>query len=821
LKYPIEIDIRELDESVINSTLSISKNMRIGLAAAIVALLAFVSFVRSLSVGFLSDDRQQLAYIYGYLHTQPLALLMNFTSAWMQEPVWGCHYRPLMLLPLVFDTAVWNLNPFGWHLTTIAIHVGCSVLVFFLAAELLKKLASSTGMLIPFLAATLFAVHPHHAEAVIWICGRVDSCATLFYLSSFLTFLYSLDAGNSRSKIYRLASLILCAGSLFTKEVGATLPVVLTWFALCVEVGRAKWSRALFSAFKVTRAYWVLLALYLICRTLSLGTLLGGYEGFGSVALNDVWLSGLFTWKFVSGIFLPVQLPQVQELGSVITLLNWFYGALTLILIARLVFFREHLLLRPSVFLLGWIVAGMAIVARVWYASSGLPGGRHFYLVSVPYCILFVLLFVPGQTKGKAEKRLKQLAAGVVSVYCLLFCALTLKTQDLWLDESKYEAAIESGIVKLAEQNPQAAGLVFVAAPMTHHHIGLYPSFANLQGCMKAPLCVPDLSTKIAALRSHFFNFDLVNKSELMKVLKEPNTIAFGFDGDKREICQIAPDYFDDPQDGRVLESTRELSPKLLSHEFNIATYSLGLDDSFRKGQFDCLEVTAVAPVSPNAEEANIVLSWNQNLDSMNRGILPLYKLNNGSNTLWRLDNADGFASILSSRLIADGKPHTYRFNVSEIASWILLAKPSDAQLLVSPGKTKFESVRFLNLQNEIPKLSAASTYWVREQSGRMAPKSSNALVLNYDATMLPGASYVMAEISRPFEYFDYFDSSFRQSVLSGRSMKKYSLDKLKGEMELWPDDFKKSGEYDVRIAAFDKDGKLLGYVSDPITLHI
>ncbi|MCC7530172.1 MAG: hypothetical protein IT342_16730 [Candidatus Melainabacteria bacterium] len=56
---------------------------------------------------------------------------------------------------------------------------------------------------------------------------------------------------------------------------------------------------------------------------------------------------------------------------------------------------------------------------------------------------------------------------------------------------------------------------------------------------------------------------------------------------------------------------------------------------------------------------------------------------------------------------------------------------------------------------------------------------------------------------------------------MSPNSMKKYSLEGLKGEMTLWSEDFTVKGEYDVRIAAFDKNGKLLGYVSDPVTIRI
>lgn len=806
------------------SALSIKSDKRTGLAAGILAVLAFVCFIPSLFVGFLSDDKQQVAYIYHYLHTQPLMLLQNFMSVWMQEPIWGLHYRPMMLLPLVFDTAVYNLNAVGSHATTIGIHVACTVLVFFLARALLRNLAQAAGIAVPFLAGALFAVHPLHAESVIWICGRVDAFCTLFYIAGFLTFILSLNGENTRARRLRILSLCLCFGSLFTKEVAATLPFIFTWYLICANTAQSEFSfenckQTIFAAFKTTRVYWFLFAVYLVCRSLALGTLYGGYEGFASVALNNIWLPGLLSWKYMRGVFFPVPLPQLQELGSAVTALYVLYASMFAVLVARISFFRDPALIRAMVFLSGWIIAGLALVARVWYAAGGLPGGRHFYLVSVPFCILFVLLFVPDTTKTKVEKKLKQLAIGIISVYCFLFGALTLKTHELWLDESKYEAAIESGILRVAQENPQASRLVFLAAPMTHHHLALYPSFANLQGCLKAPFFAPDLSEKIAALRAHFFNLDLVNSSELKKVLATPNTVVFGWDGDKREIVRVAADYF-----GNEVESSsavKDVKLKLESHVDNIATYLIEVDRGFKKGLYDCLEVTAVTPIMSSDEKAAIVLSWNERADSINNGVLPLYQLANGNRSLWRLDDADGFASQLPVFLEPDGKPHKYRFNLSEIASWILLADPHQLKLMVGPGKTKIESVRFLNLTAEIPKLYAPPERWSREQCGRMSPKTRESIILNFDATMIKGANHVMAEISRPFEYFEYFDPTFRQVVMSQRSMKKYSLEGLKGQMELWPDDFKVHGEYDVRVAAFDKDGKLLGYVSDPVTLHI
>ncbi len=805
------------------SALSIKHSRKSALAAVFLAVLAFACFAPSLFVGFLSDDGSQYVYISNYLRTQPLLLLKNFASCWMQEPLWGLHYRPMMLLPLVFDVLVWNHNTIGWHLTCLTIHAACTVLMFFLARRLLRNLSGLDGIAIPFLAGALFAAHPLHAESVAWICGRVDSVCTLFYLSSFLTFLYSLDVGSSRAQSLRIISQCLCLAALLTKELGATLPVVLSWYMFCVQLKDVSWRQAVFASFKTTRVYWLLLLLYLIARSLSLGTLYGGYHGFGNVALDAIWLPGLLNWKLLKGVYFPISPSQMEELGVVMNALLCLHVTMALACAARFFFVRDWGIWKAALFLVGWLGIAFALVARVWYAAGGLPGGRHFYLVSVPFFILSVLFVVPSATKNAAQKKLRKFAIGVVAIYCFLLAALAVKGNEPWIAASRYETAIENGISDLAKKSPLAQRLLFVNVPTTFEHLPLYPTFINLQGCLKQPIYSAGLDEKIAALRAHIFNLDLINKSALAANLAETsNAIVFGWDADRSSTCIIPSDYFlPGNEQGGVEPRQMQLKPE--SGQPGSLTYFFPSDPSFKKGLFDCLEITASSVITSSGAgiEPLMLLSWKQDLNSRNRGVLTMYKTPEGASSCWRFDDTDGLASSLACYLEADGKPHKYRFQLSEIASWILFGKLSDMRLTVAPANTVIHSVRFLNLDNEIPKLHASPLHWTRQQNGTVVPKAKDALVLNFDATKIAGANYVMAEISKPFEYFDYFNSSYRQSSLSPKSMKKYSLEGLKGEMSLWNEDFKVAGEYDVRVAAFDKDGKLLGYVSDPVTIRM
>jgi hypothetical protein len=792
------------------------------LASAFLAILAFLSFSPTLFAGFISDDGQQYTYIYNYLHSKPWMLLQNFTSCWMQDPLWGLHYRPMMLFPLVFDVLVWNQNTIGWHITCLLIHCSCTVLTFLLARKLLTNLADYDGLSIPLLSAAVFATHPLHAESVAWICGRVDSVCTFFYLTAFVLFLHSLDSESEGGKVARVLSLCAFVAALLSKEVGVTIPAVLVWYTICSRLKVLPWAKAILLSLRETRIYWLVLGIYIVVRSIALGTLYGGYHGFSSMVLDSVWLTGLLSPRLLQGVFLPISSAQSVELDPVFRTLVGLYVALLLAAVARFARVRDWKIWRPVLFLSGWLLMAFAIVARVWYAAGDLPGGRHFYLVSVPLCILATLLLVPTLSNNLAEKKLQKCAIGIVSVFCVLLLSLSFKSSELWVDANRYEDALGKGIAELAGKHPTADRLVFLNPASTFEHLPLYPTFANLQGCLMPPLFPPDLHNKIATLRSNIFNLDLVNKSALEVNLQSPKTLAFGFDGDNREVCVVPSDYFSSvDQDQLRLSTDVKLQPETKTAD--VVVFSLKPAEAVKRGSIDCVEVVASCVITNknSAKEPSLSLTWIGNAEERKSGVLSEYRTQDGARSLWRVDDTDALASSLGCYIEADGKPHKYRFHLSEISSWVLFGRLSDLQLTVSPANTAITSVKLLNLENEIPKLHASPDKWNRRQNGTLVPKSNDSLVLNFDASKIVGASHVMAEISHPFEYYEYFNSTYRQDALSPRSLKKYALDGLKGEMELWREDFKVAGEYDVRVAAVDKDGKVIGYVSDPVTLSI
>ena len=85
-------------------------------------------------------------------------------------------YRPLQVASYVVDYSLWGLNPAGYHLTNILLHVGVAIALFYFLNLLFGSQKISLA------ASLLYAVHPAHTQAVSYILGRADILCALFLL---------------------------------------------------------------------------------------------------------------------------------------------------------------------------------------------------------------------------------------------------------------------------------------------------------------------------------------------------------------------------------------------------------------------------------------------------------------------------------------------------------------------------------------------------------------------------------------------------------------------------------------------------------------
>ena len=144
------------------------------LAALALGLLAGVSYLPAmLWGGFVWDD-----FIwYQSRAVQEWSGLGDIWS-WPSRIHREVHYWPLTYTTFWLEHKMWGLEPAGYHVVNVLLHLLNSLLVW----RLLLRLAVPGA----WVAAAVFALHPTHVESVAWIIERKDVLSGLFYLAAVL-----------------------------------------------------------------------------------------------------------------------------------------------------------------------------------------------------------------------------------------------------------------------------------------------------------------------------------------------------------------------------------------------------------------------------------------------------------------------------------------------------------------------------------------------------------------------------------------------------------------------------------------------------------
>jgi len=128
------------------------------------------------------------------------------------------NWHPLTWISLMSDFELFGLNPTGYHLTNLLLHIANSVLLFMAFMRMTKTLWSSAFV------AAVFALHPLHAESVAWIAERKDVLSALFWILTMWAYIGYVE--HSGAKRYLLVILFFAIG-LLAKPMLVTLPFVL------------------------------------------------------------------------------------------------------------------------------------------------------------------------------------------------------------------------------------------------------------------------------------------------------------------------------------------------------------------------------------------------------------------------------------------------------------------------------------------------------------------------------------------------------------------------------------------------------------------
>ncbi len=184
-------------------------------AALLIAVCVLITFGRTVEFDFVNYDDDVFVYrnplvANGLSGSGMMDVLTRFDRV---------YYYPFTLISLMTDASLYGLNPFGFHLTNVLLHLVTAVL-------LLLALRSLTGSIWrSALVVLLFALHPLRVESVAWITERKDVLSGVFFMLGLWAY-----SGYARHLFswWRYLAVVLCfAAGLMSKPMLVTFPFVL------------------------------------------------------------------------------------------------------------------------------------------------------------------------------------------------------------------------------------------------------------------------------------------------------------------------------------------------------------------------------------------------------------------------------------------------------------------------------------------------------------------------------------------------------------------------------------------------------------------
>jgi tetratricopeptide (TPR) repeat protein len=340
----------------------------------------------------------------------------------------------------------------GYHVVNIAIHLLAGLTLFGIVRRTLRRMGDADALLVAWLAAALWTVHPVQTESVTYMVQRAESLMGLFYLLALYGLIRSREETALSPGTWLVLSWTACLLGMASKEVMASAPVILFVYDAIFLAGSARgaWS-ARWRYYCALALTWLPLAWFVV----STGGNRGGTSGFSL---------GVSPWQYL--------LTQCVAILHYLRMAIWprplvfyyevhWYNAAQVIpeglgVVALLVLMAVLLWRSPRWgFLVLWFFAILAPTSLVPGISQTIAEHR-MYLALAPVMVALVL----GVRACVRRLRLPALVTAVVLVpVALLFCAMTVARNRTYATE----VGLWSDTVAKAPGNPYSRNNLGIA----------------------------------------------------------------------------------------------------------------------------------------------------------------------------------------------------------------------------------------------------------------------------------------------------------------------------------------------------------------------
>jgi len=383
-------------------------SMRAKIIISICIIVAiFIAYEPLCHNGFVVYDDQQ--YITENPHITG-GITQN-SIIWAFTKSHAANWHPLTWISHIIDYQFFGLNPLGYHLVSLLLHIANSLLVFWLFSRMTDAVWASA-----FIAA-VFALHPLQVESVAWAAERKTVLSGLFWLLTMAAYIRYAK----RPSVGRYILLFLVFGlCIMTKPIVVTLPLallLLDYWPLC----RVKWKRLIIEK----------IPLLVLSAILSVITFVVQRQG-GAVAtlekipldarISNMFISymryiGKMVWPSQLAVFYP---PLPENLPNIIATTCALLFVIVLIFCIYIIPRRKHITT-------GWLWYIGTLVPMIGLVQAGAQSMANRYMY-IP--ILGLLIIVAWTVRDIVANRPRwKIIPAVSAVVIILLMIILTRTQ--------------------------------------------------------------------------------------------------------------------------------------------------------------------------------------------------------------------------------------------------------------------------------------------------------------------------------------------------------------------------------------------------------
>jgi len=433
-----------------------SRRVFLALGLAGLTLLAILPFLPALQNGFVWDDPEFIVNNKTIREIFPLARFFQRQGLVTSGDIYpATGSRPLTTLSLALDYHTWKLDPTGYHLTNLILHLLCVWATGLLAFQLTRSWTASG------IAAAFFSVLPAHAEAVIALLGRSDLLATLFVIIGFVVYLKSAAHSGPSSIIndrlslppvirYRsyfiwyLSSVICFLLACLSKETGMVLFGLIVGYELFFNPPRI-WRRIiprLVPFLLIGLFYWLYRGQVLKGNT-------AGLEWWGGTPFNNYLMSFQAYAKYVWLILFPAVLSPMHMVpipaGIFFSLLGLLFALGTVVLVAAAV--KKDRVLGVGAL---WFAIAMLPIANILPIPGMIMAERWLYMPTAGLCL------AAGFAAFRYSRKISGIARVLVWISLLLILFIYSTRIFFWCPAWKTDESVARAVLKTSPESHMA-----------------------------------------------------------------------------------------------------------------------------------------------------------------------------------------------------------------------------------------------------------------------------------------------------------------------------------------------------------------------------